>query len=133
MGQRIVFANEDLCNHVKAFEELGFISWTMKRVRFEVGDIIYVFLSKENGVKSDQRSIRYKAVVEKCDLDREDGKYWGIQAPRDKTYRLRLLEYYDGDKLTEAHLREHGFKGGRSLQRPMKNNPQLFAYINSVF
>ena len=38
-----------------------------------------------------------------------------------------------GNALSETKLLEHGFHGGRSLQHPMKNNPELFEYIQKHF
>ena len=52
---------------------------------------------------------------------------------KDKTFKLELVEEYNGDALSETKLLEHGFHGGRSLQHPMKNNPELFEYIQKQF
>ncbi len=49
------------------------------------------------------------------------------------TWRLKAIEEYTGEKLDESVLKLHGFKGGKSLQHPMCNNPELFAYIESQF
>jgi 5-methylcytosine-specific restriction protein A len=37
------------------------------------------------------------------------------------------------DALREENLKLHGFNGGKSLQSPMKNNPELFEYIFPYF
>ena len=125
---RLAFAQRNICNHTKALHELGFISWTMNRTKFNIGDIVYLFMS-------DERRIRFKTVVVAKDCPREDGKYWENQDEIDtyKTYKLQLFEEYNGKGLEEAELKMHGFKGGKSIQTPLKDNPQLFEYINGFF
>lgn len=120
----LAFANRSRCNHAEAFKTLGFISWTMNRTRFEIGDIIYFFVS-------DERCIRFKGEVVKSELEREDKNFWVEQAPNDKTYRVRLLAEYHGDELGEQQLKDHGFKG--YLRHPLCNNTDLINYITSIF
>ncbi|WP_455967525.1 hypothetical protein [Bacteroides fluxus] len=126
MSNWMVFANERKCNHTKALRELGYISWRQDRVRFAIGDIVYLFMS-------DERYIRFKTIVVAANQERGDSDYWKDVAPKDKTYKLELVEEYNDDTLCEANLIEHGFRGGRSLQHPMRNNPTLFGYIQEHF
>ena len=49
------------------------------------------------------------------------------------TYKLELVKEYTGNKLDEDELIQHGFKGGRSIQHPLKNNVELLSYIDSIF
>ena len=121
----LAFANEKLCNHYSCLKEKGFISWRKNRNNFQVGDIIYLFSSTE-------RKIIFKTIVV-GEEQRQDNDYWYEKAPNDLTWRLEAMEEYYGDLLYEDHLKEHGFKGGRSLQHPMYNNPELFAYIKTIF
>lgn len=86
---------------------------------------MYVFSSKE-------RKIIYKTEVVAEEL-RADGNYWIETPPMHMTWRLKAIEEYTGEKLDESVLKLHGFKGGKSLQHPMCNNPELFAYIESQF
>ena len=125
---RLAFAQRDLCNHAKALHELGFINWTMNLTKFNLGDIIYLFMS-------DERRIRFKTVVVAKDCPREDCDYWENQDEIDtyKTYKLQLVEEYNGKGLEEADLKKHGFNGGGSIEKPLKNKPQLFEYINGFF
>ena len=51
-----VYANERKRNHVKAFSEIGYVSWNPHNRNFRVGDLAYVFLSLD-------RSVRFKAKV----------------------------------------------------------------------
>ncbi|WP_288276352.1 hypothetical protein [uncultured Prevotella sp.] len=125
---RLAFAQRDICNHAKALHELGFINWTMHLTKFDIGDIVYLFMS-------DERRLRFKTVVVAKDCPRKDGLYWEDQNKIDsyKTYKLQLVEEYSGKGLEEAELKKHGFNGGGSIEKPLKNNPQLFEYINGFF
>jgi hypothetical protein len=46
---------------------------------------------------------------------------------------LELVSEYRGPELNESELKKHGFKGGRSIEKPMYNNDQLFDYIDDIF
>ena len=121
----LVYANASRCNHYASLKEAGFISWKRERNNFAIGDIVYVFNAKE-------RKIIYKTEVVAEEM-RADSKYWIEQPPMHMTWRLKAIEEYTGNSLDESSLILHGFKGGRSLQHPMCNNPELFAYIESQF
>lgn len=123
---RLAFANKKKCRHADALYEQGFISWTMHRNRFSIGDIVYLFMS-------DERRVRFKTQVVEMDCDRGDSRYWVVPAPHDKTYKLQLIDEYDGDELGEDKLMKYGFKGGRSLEKPICNKIELLNYIQSVF
>ena len=122
----LVFANEKRCNHVKSFREMGFISWVRGRVKFELGDIVYIFISSE-------RKVCFKTQVTEIDVERGDSKYWIGKAPVDNTHKLQLIQEYMGDELNERELMKYGFKGGRSIQTPMFKNHELIKYIDSCF
>ena len=98
----------------------------MGRVRFSIGDIVYLFMS-------DERKVRFKMVVtvEKC--KREDSAFWVEAAPNDITYILELIEEYTGTDLNEPILCNHGFSGGKSLEIPNCNNIELKNHIKSIF
>ena len=126
-GNRIwlAFANENRCDHYSCLKEKGFINWRKKRNNFKVGDIVYLFSSKE-------RKIISKTIVV-GEEPRQDNEYWYGNAPNELTWRLEYLDEYTGDMLDEIHLIEHGFNGGSSLQHPIYNNPELFDFIKSQF
>jgi hypothetical protein len=44
-----------------------------------------------------------------------------------------LLSKYLESNIEEEELTKHGFKGGKSLQHPIKNNEELLKYIDEVF
>lgn len=52
MGNKewIAFANEKKCNHAKSLIKSGFISW-VNIANFEVGDIVYLFMSNTRNVR----------------------------------------------------------------------------------
>ncbi|MBQ5585913.1 MAG: hypothetical protein IIU71_05985 [Selenomonadaceae bacterium] len=106
--------------------ELGYINWTMHRTNFEVGDIVFLFMS-------DERKVAFKTKVVAKNCDRTDIAYWQVKPNMHFTYKLELVKEYTGNKLDEENLTQHGFKGGRSIQHPLKNNVELLSYINSVF
>lgn len=122
----IAFANSDKCNHAAAFSQLHFICWTMNGVKFKPGDIVYLF-------SSDTRSIRFKGEVVAANIPRQDGRFWIMSPPNDMTYKVKLLNTYNGTMLNERHLLQHGFNGGRSLQHPIYKNKQLIDYVTSIF
>ena len=69
----LVYANESRCNHVKAFSEIGYVSWNPHNRKFKVGDYVYMFLSLD-------RNVRFKTKVTAVNVPRTDQKYW-ITAP----------------------------------------------------
>ena len=118
----LVCVNASRCDHYKSLKEAGFISWVRERNNFAIGDIVYIFSSKEG-------KIIYKAKVVAEEM-RADGKYWIERPPMQMTWRLKAVDEYVGDALDKATLKLYGLK---SLQHPMCNNPELFAYIESQF
>lgn len=120
----LAMANPKRCNHTKSLHEQGFISWKQNRTRFELGDIVFLYI---NG------AVRFKTVVEAKVDHREDSHYWIEKAPQQPTYRLRLVKESDGSQLHEKDLEQYGFKGGRSLQHPLKGNKALLEYISNIF
>lgn len=123
----LAFANETICNHRKALKERGFVNWTTNvKSKFVENDIVYLFMN-------DDRSVRFKLRVDKVDVPREDGVYWIKSAPKDYTYKLKLVAEYGGNLLKEEVLKRVGFKGGGSILNPSCNNAKLLEYINDVF
>ena len=51
---------------------------------------------------------------------------WGV------TYKLELLEEYEGTMLSEKELCKYGLKGGTSLEIPNCNNKEFIGYIKSI-
>ena len=81
----LAFASGKRCRHADAIHALGFINWRMgKNIRFDVGDIVYLFMS-------DERKVRFKMRVTAKNCKREDSDFWIEKAPDDITYKLDLL------------------------------------------
>ena len=90
----IVFANEKLCDHVKAMSEIHCCNWASHHYRFEIGDVVYMYVCNIDG---ETRRIRYKTIVEAVHLtDRVDKSYWHIPLSGNESCLLRLVEEYDG-------------------------------------
>lgn len=121
----LAFANATRCKHYESLKVAGFISWKKERNNFKIGDGVYLFSSKE-------RRIIFKTRVV-CEEMRADGDFWIEVPPMHMTWRLEAVQEYMGDNLNEDKLMQYGFKGGRSIQHPMCNNPELFSYIEARF
>ena len=121
----LAFANEKKCHHARCLRQKGFISW-VNTVNFHIGDIVYLFMS-------DSRNVRFKTKVVAENCKREDSEFWIDLAPNDVTYKLELIDESMEKSLNESVLREHGFKGGQSLQRPLYRNEELMNYIKCIF
>lgn len=123
----LVFANRKMWHHAEALHEIGFISWTMYRTNFSIGDYVFLFMS-------DERRIRFMTKVVADNCVRGDEKYRvDRKFSTHLTYKLELVAESMNDGLKEDILIAHGFNGGRSIQAPMHNNPQLFEYITPFF
>ena len=122
----LAFANRKRCRHTDAIHCLGFINWRMGRAHFSIGDIVYLFMS-------DERRVRFKMVVTAENCEREDQSFWVATPPNDITYKLELLEEYEGTMLSEKELCKYGLKGAKSLEVPNCNNKELIGYIKSIF
>ena len=122
----LVYANREKCHHAEALSNLGFINWREGRTKMSIGDVVYLFMS-------DERRVRFKTEIVAEGCKREDTDYWQEPVSNHLTFKFEYREEYLGDELDEAILRKHGFNGGRSIERPMCNNAQLFQYIESIF
>lgn len=123
----ILTANQERCKHADALHEIGFINWVMgEKFHFQIGDIVYMFMK-------DERRVRFQLEVVAEGCIREDKDFWVENLPDDdgRTYKLELLNEYNGDLLNEDRLWDYGFKGG--TQNPTYKNTELTAYITEVF
>ena len=64
---------------------------------------------------------------------RSDHKYWTRIMSDNKTAKLELVKEYNGSNLAEENLKEHGFKGGGSVEMLMCGNSELLDYIENCF
>lgn len=111
-----------------AFRSSPFVYWR-QRVSFEVGDTVYIYLSK--GVSG----IRYKAFVTETDIDSRtiDDPFWNDPEEAYKVpikAEMKLLKEYNTDALSYKQLTEHGLSS--TIQGPIKVTGQLLSYIKSI-
>lgn len=123
----LIFAQRDNCRHADAINEIGYVNWYSKYINFEVGDIVYLYLSNIKGVK-------FMTEVVEIDVLRSDYDFW--EKPTDKNFPTAKLEFrkeHFGSGLDEISLKKHGFNGGKSIEKPMCSNTELLAYIGEQF
>ena len=126
----IVFANEKLCDHVKAMTEIQCCNWASHHYRFEIGDVVYMYVCNKDGKT---RRIRYKTIVEEVHLmDRVDKDYWHIPLSGDESCLLRLVEEYEGTALNEEEIKKHGFKDFNAGSAKLVKG-DLLLYIEGCF
>lgn len=131
MGNKrwLAYANTDKCNHIKALKTLGYISWSNDSRKFEVGDVVFLYIRQ-------YRRVIYKTHVERINILREDTDFWKEQFQQEVknqlTSRLRLEKIYKGEELNEEKLSNYGYDG-KSIQRPSSKNERLLSYIEQVF
>lgn len=118
----LVYANESRCNHIKAFTEIGHVSWNPHNRKFKVGDIVYLFLSID-------RCVRFKTKVSALDVPRTDQKYWSSTPLIFLPENLISLQSIRENFL----MRGYGFKGGGSIEQPMCSNKEQLNYIEEIF
>ncbi len=126
----LISANANMYDHSAAFAKWGFVDW-MQFANYEVGDIVYIYASKQEGV------IKYKTVVTKNNMNiseiEEDDSFWhdthDLRRKEMKYSRLKLLKRLDNNRLKLSFLREHGLKN--APQRAKKLDGELLEYIQS--
>lgn len=99
---------------IKCFENTENVDWRQNINNCNVGDIVYIYISKPYS------QIRYKTVIEKTnipfnDSNKEDFKYYTDPGfiptdPEKRFVRLNLLEDYGNDGLSLKQLKEFGLK-----------------------
>lgn len=119
----LAFANRKRCRHADAIHSLGFISWRMGRARFSIGDVVYLFMS-------DERCIRFKMVVTAENCKREDQEFWVETPPNDITYKLELLEEYEGTMLSEQEYPNMDSMEADLLKFPVATIKNLLDTLN---
>ena len=122
----LVFAQHESCRHALALSQMGYLCWNPHNRKFEVGDIVYLFMSSD-------RSVRFKTEVTAVGVPRTDQKYWYRPTSVEPICKLTLMEAYGGEELAEYKLMDNGFLGGKSIQQPKKLEGELLEYIEAEF
>lgn len=127
MEKRIIPCNEKYYDVEKAFSELKILDWKQSNKSMQIGDIVYIYVSKPYS------EIRYKCKITKVLLDSieiSDSEYIidGSYYEKYLTHmELTLLEKYN-NKYQMTLLREYGIHG--SIQSPRKVTPELTALLD---
>lgn len=111
-----------------AFTDGDEVYWR-QNAKYEVGDIVYIYLSKGVG------SIRYKAVVVGTDIkiNSEDDPYWvdkTMQSQKLQKVLLRKIKTYNTALLSYDVLKANGLKS--TIQGPQKLKDGLREYIVTI-
>ena len=135
MNNWLISANPNVYNHSSSFEHYGFIDWTQKRIKYAVGDIVYIYCTRP------LQMVQYKCIVEKLNVSsqemRDDKEYWTdlgkyTNSLNGKFMRLKLVEQVSSDKLNLKNLLQNGLKS--APQSPMKiSDPNLLNYLETYF
>lgn len=129
MKQRawLIGGNSDKFDHVRCFLETGICYWYMQNCKFNLGDIVYVYIKEE-------RRVMFKTIVEDINVkDSNPRKYHRKKyEPSDKCMKLSLISVYYDNFLGIDCLKEHGYKNN-SLQKHNYSNKVLINYIESCF
>ncbi|MGL4971692.1 MAG: HNH endonuclease [Culicoidibacterales bacterium] len=129
----ILSANLNVYNHEQSFAKNSFIDWK-KTANFEVGDIIYIYVSKPVS------AICFVGKVTKIDMDFteciDDREFWmdetKYEAAKDGLYnRIQFLGAIDSEKASLEILKEKGLKA--APQRPMRiKDVDLAEYLQKL-
>ena len=133
MQKWMIPANPKIYNHAKFFDDYGYVDWK-QRLKFEVGDIVYLYCSKPF------QKVMYKTKVIKESIPfsecTEDKDYW--TNPDDyessKSYmraRLKLLGRADREELSLEYLMNNGLNA--APQKGFKVPDNLAAYMDKYF
>ena len=131
----LAFANTNKFNAINCFRELGHSFWKMGSRKFQVGDVVYFYVSSEERVM-------FKTEVKAIDLFQDtwdDDCYWSEEernkARGKRRMLLALIDEYHGNELNEARLREFGLPEKKSpLEQPVyKAYIDCIKYIDNSF
>lgn len=131
----LAYANTNKFNAIRCFRVLGHSFWKMNKRKFQVGDIVYLYVSSEERVM-------YKTKVKAIDLFQEswdDDSYWSDKERNKARGKRRMLLVltgeYQGNELNEVRLREYGLPEKKSpLEQPVyKAYIDCIRYIDDCF
>lgn len=133
MQKWMIPANPKIYDYAKFFDDYGYVDWK-QRLKFEVGDIVYLYCSKPF------QKVMYKTEVLKESMPfsdcTEDRNYW--TNPDDyetsKSYmraRLKLLGRADREELSIEYLKDNGLNA--APQKGVKVPDNLAEYMDKYF
>ena len=126
-----VFQAADLnkYDHDAAMSKYGFIDWGVN-TSLNIGDIVFLYF------KTPVQRIKYKTIVEKIIFNMNEicgDEFWkdgNERKPKDKYYRLKLVDYIDDERLSYNYLKDHGVIS--TLQGSEVVKSETLSYIESV-
>lgn len=134
MQKWIIPSNPTIYDSAASFEKNGFVDWRQNKNKYEIGDIIYLYISRT------AKKVMFKGIVEKVDIPSSevthDKEFWTDLDEYNKQYdgkycRIKLLEQTDRDELSYDSLKKKGLTG--TIQSPRKLDDNLAEYIEKYF
>ncbi len=129
MTEWIIPCNPNLYRVEEAFTALKTLNWKQTSPKMEIGDIVYIYVSKP------VQAIRYKCQVTKVNLseieiDDSDFVINGDSYEKHPTHMELVLIRKYSDELIMDTLSAYGVKG--RIQGPRRVNESLHNYIHSI-
>lgn len=134
MQKWIIPSNPSIYDSAASFEKNGFVDWRQNKNKYEIGDIIYLYISRT------AKKVMFKGIVEKVDIPSSevthDKEFWTDLDEYNNQYdgkycRIKLLEQTDRDELSYDSLKNKGLTG--TIQSPRKLDDNLAEYIEKYF
>lgn len=118
-----------------ALETFTKIFWGQSKpiTNIEIGDIVYIYKSAPiQAVVWKCKVLKVNVALQDVDINDSAFEHGNRKAPDFCIKITALCKYYGEarDKLSYAELRKNGLN--TTMQGPLRVNPQLLAYINSV-
>ena len=132
----LISANSEVYDHATSFKDHGFIDWRQGAVKYQVSDIVYIYVTKPTG------KIKYKCLVTKVNLSsseiRDDRKYWVNQEEYEKSLsgfymRLELIERVENPNLSLEKLLKNELRAAPQGPKKLEDESGLLNYIEKYF
>ncbi|MCQ2074607.1 MAG: hypothetical protein MJY77_05355 [Bacteroidaceae bacterium] len=121
----IIKGNEQMINHVRSINELGCLYWRKSHKNLELGDTVYLFITKTRNC-----GIRYRLTVTDIDCERKDSSCWNVPFIPDKhCYKFTLDTEYKGIALSLNALNKIGISPYVMFKQL---NPEQVNFIDNI-
>jgi 5-methylcytosine-specific restriction protein A len=131
----LLSANPKRFDHIKAFDDMGFIDWR-QLYKYDIGDIVYIYMARP------YKKIMFKTIVERINIPyidkQDDTKYWysedDIFDNEKYSYcRLKLLSYLNTNDFSLDFLLEKKYIKSAPQVAMKINNEEFINTLNSTF
>ena len=121
-------SNNKIYNTNLAFEENTYIDWHYTNENFNIGDIVFIYISTPIKKITHMTKVVFVDVPEENLID--DRRYWvkNDNFKEQKYVRLKLIKILNDDRFTYGNLKENGLNF--NVRCKMKVNDELEKYIN---